>query len=210
MSDNGEDEDFSMGDKSGSDTTTLSQEDYLIQQLDDDDIEQIMVSGVSTGRLDGVDPKHMAKIWVIMFDDAKRMVEVITQHGRWTQEPTLSQNYGTNDQMLCYHCIHEDFFMDTFFVTSKDGKSSRGNTCCQLFVIDRGYLYVVLMKRKGEVLHTVKEFSKEVGSPDTIISDMAREQLLQEVKHFCSLIGLALHTLEEGTPGQIMWNYTLY
>ena len=149
MSNNGEDDNLSMGDKSGSDTTTSSQEGDLIQQLDDDDIEQIMVSGISAGRLDGVGPKHLAKIWKISFDDAKRTIGVTTQHGQQTQEPTLSQNYWTNDWMLCYHHIHEGFFMDTFFVTSKGGKSSRDNTCCQLLVTDKGYLYMVPMKRKG-------------------------------------------------------------
>ena len=54
MSNNREDNDSSTGDKSEGDTTTSSQEDDLIQQLDNDDIEQIMVSGISTGRLDGI------------------------------------------------------------------------------------------------------------------------------------------------------------
>ena len=192
MSNNGEGDDSSMGDKSGSDTITSSQEDDLIQQLDDDDIEQIMVSGISAGRLDEVDPKHLAKIWRIS-DDAKRTIGVTTQHGHWAQEPTLSQNYRTNDWM-------QDFIMDTFFATSKGGKSSSRSTCCQLFVTDKGYLYVVLMKRKGEVLQVVKQFAKEVGAPDVIISDMVREQLSQEVKHFCNLIGMTLCALDEGTP----------
>ena len=78
MSDDGEDNDSSMGDKSGSDTTTSGQEDDLVQKLDNDNIEQIMVSGISAGRLDGVDPKHLAKIWRISFDDAKRTIGVTT------------------------------------------------------------------------------------------------------------------------------------
>ena len=159
-----------------------------------------MVSGISTSRMDGVDPTHLAKISRIRFDDAKRMIGVTMQHGQWTQEPTLSQNYGTNDMMLCYHHIHENFFMDTFFAMSRGRKSSRGNTCCQLFVTDKGYLYIVLMKRRGEALQAVKQFDEEVGAADVIISDMTMEQLSQEVKHFCNLIGMTLHTLDEGTP----------
>ena len=91
MSDDGEDDDSSIGNKSGSDTRTSSQEDDLIQLLEDDDIEQIMVSSVSAGRLDRVDPKHLAKIWRISFDDAKRRIGVTTQHGQQAQEPTLSR-----------------------------------------------------------------------------------------------------------------------
>ena len=56
--------------------------------------------------------------------------------------------------------------MDTFFATSKAGKSSRGHTCCQLFVTDKGYVYVVPMKSKSEVLQAVKQFAKELGAPE--------------------------------------------
>ena len=71
--------------------------------------------------------------------------------------------------------------MDTFFVTKKGGTSSRGNTCCQLFVMDKGFIYVVPMKCKSEVLSAIKQFAKEVGVPDAIVSDIAREQVSQDV-----------------------------
>ena len=90
--------------------------------------------------------------------------------------------------------------MDTFFATKKDGTSSRGNTCCQLFVMDKGFIYVVPMKRKSEVLLAIKQFAKEVGAPDAIVSDMAREQVSQDVENFCNTIGTTLRALEEGTP----------
>ena len=52
--------------------------------------------------------------------------------------------------------------MDTFFATKKGGQSSRGYTCCQLFVTDKGLIYVVPMKRKSEVLLAIKQFAKEL------------------------------------------------
>jgi hypothetical protein len=48
-------------------------------------------------------------------------------------------------------------------------------------VIDKGFVYVVPMKRKGEVLLAMKQLSKEV-------------------KTFCDEIGSTLRALEEGTP----------
>ena len=89
--------------------------------------------------------------------------------------------------------------MDTFFATSKAGKSSRGNTCCQLFVMDKGFVYVVPMKSKLEVLQAVKLFAKEIGAPDAIISDAAREQKSQELQNFLMEIGTTLRVLEKGT-----------
>ena len=82
--------------------------------------------------------------------------------------------------------------MDTFFATRKGGTSSRGNTCCQLFVMDKGFIYVVPMKQKSEVLLAIKQFAKEVGALDANVSDMAKEQVSQEVQQFCNMIGTTL------------------
>ena len=90
--------------------------------------------------------------------------------------------------------------MDTFFATKKGGQSSRGHTCCQLFVTDKGFIYVVPMKKKSEVLLAIKQFAKEIGAPDSFVADMSGEQMSSEVKKFCNDIGTTLRALEEGTP----------
>ena len=116
------------------------------------------------------------------------------------QDPMLSHNYGTNDHMLRYKRIQDYFFMDTFFATKKGGRSSRGHTCCQLFVTDKGFLYVVPMRRKSEVLQAIKQFAKEIRAPTLIIADMSGEQMSHDVRKFCNDIGTTLRALEEGTP----------
>ena len=90
--------------------------------------------------------------------------------------------------------------MDTFFATKKGGQSSQGHTCCQLFVTDKGFIYVVPMKKKSEVLLAIKQFAKEIGAPDSFVTDMSGEQMSSEVKKFCNDIGTTLRALEEGTP----------
>ena len=40
------------------------------------------------------------------------------------------------------------------------------------------------MKDKSEVLQAIKQFAKEVGAPDTILSNRAKEQVSQEAKYF--------------------------
>ena len=90
--------------------------------------------------------------------------------------------------------------MDTFFATKKGGQSSRGHMCCQLFVTDKGFIYIVPMRRKSKVLQAIKQFAKEIGAPTSIIADMASEQMSQEVRKFCNDIGTTLWALEEGTP----------
>ena len=102
--------------------------------------------------------------------------------------------------MLWYKGISEHFFMDTFFATKKAGKSSCGNICMQVFVTDKGFVYVVAMRSKGDVPLALKVFKKEIGVPDAIIWDAAGEQTSHEVKHFCQQMGMTLPVLEEGTP----------
>ena len=102
--------------------------------------------------------------------------------------------------MLRYRRINSYFYMDTFFATRKKGKSSRGNTCCQLFVTDKGFVYVVPMRRKSDVPHAIRQFAKEIGAPDAIVCDPGWEQISQAVKQFCNVIGTQLRMLEEGTP----------
>ena len=59
---------------------------------------------------------------------------------------------------------------------------------------------MVSMKLKSEVSQAVKQFAKEIGVPDAIISDAAGEQLSQSLQKFCSKMGTTLCHLEEGTP----------
>ena len=90
--------------------------------------------------------------------------------------------------------------MDTFFATKKRGKSSCGNTCCQMFVTDKGFVYVVLMRNKKDVILAVKQLAKEIGTSDAIVCDGAGEQTSLNFKRFLNSIGTTLHVLEEGTP----------
>ena len=90
--------------------------------------------------------------------------------------------------------------MDMFFAMSKGRKYSCQHTCCQLFVTDKGFLYIVPMKQKSEVLQAVKQLSKEIGAPDAIVCDMSDKQMLPELKQFCNMIRTTLWALEEGTP----------
>ena len=102
--------------------------------------------------------------------------------------------------MLQYKQIREFYFVDTFFAISKAGKSSRGNTCCQLFVSHKGFVFFDQMKRKSEVSLALKLFVKEIGAPDAIICDASGKQKSKEVRKFCHQIGTTLRYLEEITP----------
>ena len=90
--------------------------------------------------------------------------------------------------------------MDTFMATGKAHQSTRGNTCCQLFVSDKGFLYVVPMRSRSMVPQALRQFTKEIGAPEAIICDHLGEQSSAKVKEFCLDIGTSLRFIEEGTP----------
>ena len=90
--------------------------------------------------------------------------------------------------------------MDTFYASARGSKSTRQNTCCQLFVTDKGFVYVVPMRSESQVLHAVKQFAKEIGAPDAIICDAAKAQTSLDMRQYLNGIGTSLKILEEGTP----------
>ena len=113
---------------------------------DEEDMDDFFVSSVHGSSEVGIDAKHLSKVWHISYEDTKQTIDATTQHGTHLPNPAMNQNYTTNDRMLQYWRINQYFSMDTFFATRKGGTSSRGNTCCQLFVMDKGFIYVVPMK----------------------------------------------------------------
>ena len=97
----------------------------MIFDLDDDGahekVEEFFSHMTSASRPRGVTPEHLSKIWRILQEDARRLINTTTQTSVQMQDPTLSRNYGTNDHMLRYKCIQDYFFMDTFFATKRGG-----------------------------------------------------------------------------------------
>lgn len=187
----------SLTDSGSEESSDCATEDWWSAM--EEELDEYMAAAVSTFD-SGVTPEHLSKIWRISHEEAKRTIDVTSQHAHRPEDVDLHRNYGTNDRMLRYRRIKEYFYMDTFFATKKGGKSSRGHTCCQLFVTDKGFVYVVPMRRKGEVLQAMKQFAKEIGAPDAFVADMSGEQMSQDVKSFCQEIGASLRALEEGTP----------
>ena len=164
------------------------------------DFDDFMVSSTHARMKRNVQAEHLSKIWRIDIETAAKTLDITSQNCDRKQATNLNRNYATNDKMLRYNRIKEFFFMDTFFATRKAGTSSRGNQCCQLFVTDNGFIYVVPMERESDVLKAVNQFAKEIGAPDALICDAAKAQTSKAMKQFCNEIGTTLRALEEGTP----------
>ena len=86
--------------------------------------------------------------------------------------------------MLRYMLINCAFFTDTSFVTGK-AKSTRGNTMMQIFVSERGFVFIVPMKSRGEFHLDLKMFAKEIGVPLYQILDPSGEKNSAKVTKMC-------------------------
>ena len=163
-------------------------------------LDEIMVSAVQKGRHKGVDPVHLAKIWRIDEDIAKKTIDITTQRSVRKDYLMVSRNYGTNDRMLRYKHLKEYFYMDTLFATKIFKKSSRGNICAQLFVTDKLHVYVVLMTKESNILQTIKYFVNTIGAPDAIIFNAAKAQHSKAIKCYCNNIGTPIRLVERNNP----------
>ena len=131
------------------------------------------------------------------FDDAARTLEVTTQRIRQNPDSSLSHNASTNDSAVGYRRVSK-FSTDTLFAT-KWAKSLRGNTCAQIFVSDKDFCAIFLMKKESEYILALKQFVKDVGAPETLFCDLANTQKKREVKDFCTQMGTTLSILEAET-----------
>ena len=103
-----------------------------------------------------VNREHIMNIWRISEDEARRTLEVTTQLNMQDNESNLSRALSTNARILRYKRINSFFFTDKFF-----GKNSiRGYTWMQLFVLDKRFVKVYVMKSKGQFPLALKLFTK--------------------------------------------------
>jgi hypothetical protein len=67
----------------------------------DIDLDEVMLSTTHAGKTKGIlDATHLSKMWQIDVKMAERILEVTSQSSsKRMDNPTLSQNYGTNDRI---------------------------------------------------------------------------------------------------------------
>ena len=129
---------------------------------------------------------------------AEMTLQVTTQFNQNGENTSSARNLGTNDQMLRYRRIKSQFFTNTFFVTGK-ARSTRGFSCMQIFVSDKGFVKVYPMRSEKEFPSALREFAKDFGAPEILVADPRPSNKNREVKEFCNKIGTTLRLLEQKT-----------
>jgi hypothetical protein len=158
----------------------------------------VSLAAVTAGRSGGVSAEHHSKIFCILHNDAARTLSANSQLKQHNADSSHSRNVTTDDCALCYRKITSYFFTDTLFATAK-AKSTRGNICGQVFISDKGFVYFCPMKDQCSYFSALKQFAKEVGTPEVLVCDLHQTQKKREVKAFCVQIGTTLCVLEAET-----------
>ena len=158
------------------------------------------VSAVSIGPRQGIKPEELARVFRIDIPTAKQTLSNTTQYLKRSRNPSLHRRYTSNDRMLRYRHVREYFYMDTMFASKRSGATTRGNTCLQLFVTDKGFVFVCPLKRKADVPYAIKLFFKKVGIPEAIICDRGGEQIGGESKKLMRETGTIVKQIEPNTP----------
>ena len=68
-----------------------------------------------------------------------------------------------------------------------------------VFVSDKGFIFVVFMKKRSEFPLALKAFAKEIGVPLSLVMDPSGEQSSNEVMRFAQECSLKIRLLEEST-----------
>ena len=135
---------------------------------------RLLCATSSMDHCSSVSPEHLAWQWGTSVMVATHTLKVTTQRGiRFITKDNLSRQFRTRQAQLGHKWLRTAVYSDTMF---SDIKSIRGNTCAQVYVTDQLYSRVYPMKSKADAFVTLNDFAHNVGIPNPIITDNAREE----------------------------------
>mmetsp|Transcript_37601 Transcript_37601/g.53010 ORF Transcript_37601/g.53010 Transcript_37601/m.53010 type:complete len:1380 (-) Transcript_37601:246-4385(-) len=175
-----------LGDRYSQTSSVLSE---VSNTLNDDTfhqalVDQVCISSAATSKRKGkLSPESLSSRWGIGLDTAARTLKVTTQRGiRTVANPMLSRRFRTNDRHLRYRRLRTDVFGDTMF---SGQKSTRGNTCAQVFATSFHWSRAFPIPGKGSAHEALSLMFKRDGVPMNMIVDGSREQVAGDFKRKC-------------------------
>ena len=155
-------------------------------------------SSISSTRLNGVSPEALAEKWDIGPTIANCTTKITTQQVvRTVEHPSLQRRFCSNDRKLRYRIFNTNIFIDTYFSYIK---STRGDTCAQIWKNDIEWISIDPMSTKIHAHHSAKNLFKNDGVPSKIVMDGAREQVMGNFKEVCQDATVQVQHIEYNTP----------
>eukprot|EP00590_Aulacoseira_subarctica_P006586 CAMPEP_0172433836 /NCGR_PEP_ID=MMETSP1064-20121228/69845_1 /TAXON_ID=202472 /ORGANISM="Aulacoseira subarctica , Strain CCAP 1002/5" /LENGTH=270 /DNA_ID=CAMNT_0013181965 /DNA_START=226 /DNA_END=1035 /DNA_ORIENTATION=+ len=129
----------------------------------------------TTERRHEIDAPALAQRLSISHHVAKYTLSSTSQLAIRHLNAPLRARVRTRQSSLRYHRLNTLLYSDTLFSNTK---STKGNTCAQLFVTDTQYVDIKGMKTKGEAGDKLNEFITTTGIPEGgLVTDGAKEEL---------------------------------
>ena len=145
-----------------------------------------------------VDAQQLAKNWKIGIEAAKRTVEATTQLAvRDFSTVTGSKRLKPAHWVLKQRRFQSDAYTDTLFGKCK---SLRGNTCAQVFATPFQFVRVFPMTSKKDAHFALDDFFQQVGVPQVMIPDNAKELTEGDFLKKCRRAQCPVHPIEAYTP----------
>ena len=155
----------------------------------------------ANGSISTLNPSHLADIWGIGLETARRTIKVTTRLcPRNTTDITLNRRYESNDRMIRYKLLNIPLFMDTMFASKRVGKSHRDYTCVQVYVTEFGWVRADPMKSEKDIHLSMKALFKDIGVPSKLIVDGVRAQVQGKTRELCDKASCDVIELEKDTP----------
>ena len=122
-----------------------------------------------------ITPELLSENWSISLPDAKRTLQATTQDSISIQRGNIHRRIKTLPHHSQYQHLTDYlgmFCSDTF---KSNVKSLWGNMYCQLFCNRGNYRKTYPLKSKSEAHHALDSFIHDVGIPEEMLTDNAKE-----------------------------------
>ena len=163
---------------------------------------QCRISAVSTGeRKPSVNAQTLAQRWGISLKTAEKTIEATTQRSvRQLSGGKLVRRYRTNDRKFRYRRIATTIFTDTMFAKTKSW--FRKNKMAQVFTTNFGWKRAYPMEAKSDAYKQLRKVFQDVGVPNLIVVDHAKEQVQGDFKRLATSHGARVKSTEPYSPWQ--------
>jgi len=143
--------------------------------------------------------EELARRWNIGLKTTKKTIQVTTKCGIRNAVHPIHRRFHTCQSHLQYPLLNTTVYSNTLFTTSK---STRSNSCAQVFVTDFDFTWVVPMKSKGVAPFALQDFIHDIGIPQHIHTDNAKELKAGQWKKIVNEYGIKQTHTEPYSPWQ--------
>ena len=172
--------------------------DSLYQSL----YNEVMVHGVTHQKLNEIGPESLASLWNIPLKYAKLTLKSTTQLALTRKDGMISRRYKPQVHHTRYRQLGGYlgmFASDTF---KSNVVSTRGNKYIQLFCNRGNFAKSYPMKSKDHAHHALDNLVHEVGVPNELLTDGAKELTLGNWGKTCRRRNIHMATTEPHSPWQ--------